>query len=49
MSKGSGRRPCALTKEAEQLQWDRFEHKVTEEEYYEQRARLMNAGKWWKR
>lgn len=49
MGKGSKRRPCALTFEAEQLQWDRFQHKITEEKYWQKRKELENSGRWWRK
>lgn len=47
--KGSQRRPCCLTREAEELQWELFYKRVTEAGYQEKRKALLIAGKWWKK
>lgn len=47
--KTSDRRPCFLTDEAEQLQWDLFEGKITRESYNKKHAELIKQNKWWRK
>lgn len=47
--KTSDRRPCCLTKEAEELQWQYAYGKISKRKYYCKRAKLINAGKWYRR
>lgn len=49
MGKGDKRRPCCLTQEAEKLQWDLFEGKISKANYYIQRTVLQAKGKWWRK
>ena len=47
--KGSQRRPCQLSREAEDLQWALYEGRVTFKAYEQKRQKLLSENKWWRR
>lgn len=46
--KTSDRRPCALTREAEELQWQFAYREISKTKYYVKRAKLKVQKKWWR-